>query len=117
MPASPSPARWTRSPRHALWERPSTPVRPPRWVRALSWSPSTGSVAGYTLHRDGSPIAILYLNGSSVGTARSDTTTYVDENVTPLTTYTYAVDAFDGANDHSAQSAPLTVITPVASPE
>jgi len=83
----------------------------------LSWSPSTGSVAGYTLYRDGSPIAILYLNGSSVGTARSDTTTYVDENVTPLTTYTYAVDAFDGANDHSAQSAPLTVITPVASPE
>src|SRR5438874_6248850 len=29
----------------------------------LSWSPSTGSVAGYTLYRDGSPIAILYLNG------------------------------------------------------
>ena len=74
---------------------------------ALSWSPSSASVAGYTVHRD----------GSSIGTARPDTTTFVDEDVTPLTTYTYSVDAFDLVDDHSAPSAPLTVTTPAASPE
>src|SRR5437667_1161846 len=75
---------------------------------ALSWSPSTtGSVAGYTVYRDGSP----------VGTARPDTTTFMDADVAPSTTYEYSVDAFDLANDHSAQSAPLTVTTPAASPE
>ena len=75
---------------------------------ALAWSPpSTGSVAGYTVYRDGSPI----------GTTRPDTTTFVDEDATPSTTYTYAVDAFDLVSDHSAPSAPLALTTPVASPE
>src|SRR5207302_5865240 len=75
---------------------------------ALGWSPpSTGSVAGYTVYRDGSPI----------GTTRPDTTTFVDEDATPSTTYTYAVDAFDLVSDHSAPSAPLALTTPVASPE
>jgi len=74
----------------------------------LSWSASsTGSVAGYAVYRDGSPI----------GTTRPDTTVFVDQDVTPLTTYTYTVDAFDLANDHSAPSAPLTVTTPAVSPE
>src|SRR5881398_252838 len=74
---------------------------------ALSWSPSIGGVAGYTVYRDGSPI----------GTTRPDSTTFMDEDVTGSTTYTYSVDAFDLANDHSAPSAPLTVTTPAASPE
>src|SRR5437867_2518910 len=74
---------------------------------ALSWSPSTGSVAGYTLYRDGSPI----------GTARPDTTTFLDADTAPAASYTYSVDAFDLADDHSAPSAPLTVTTPAASPE
>src|SRR5881396_2332572 len=72
----------------------------------LSWSPSTGSVAGYAVYRD----------GSAIGTTRPDTTTFVDENVTRVTTYTYSVDAFDLANVRSPQSAPLTVTTPAASP-
>src|SRR5216117_4040674 len=74
---------------------------------ALSWSPSTGSVAGYTVYRD----------GSAIGTTRPDTTTFLDPNVTPSTAYTYSVDAFDLANDHSASSVPLTVTTPAQSPE
>ena len=93
-------------------ERPSTPtgleatsVASTRV--ALSWSPSTGSVAGYAVYRNGTP----------VGTARPDTTTFMDADVAPSTTYEYSVDAFDLANDHSAQSAPLTVTTPAASPE
>jgi len=108
---------------------PSTPPGPPSTPTGLeatsvastrvtlSWSPSTGSVAGYTLYRDGSPIAILFLHGSSIGRARPSPTTYVDEDVGPSSTYRYTVDAFDLADEHSPQSAPLTVITPVASPE
>src|SRR5207249_1990106 len=74
---------------------------------ALAWSPSTGSVAGYTVYRD----------GAAIGTARPDTTIFLDPGVMPSTTYTYSVDAFDLANDHSAQSAPLTVPPPAQSPE
>src|SRR5439155_15551622 len=74
---------------------------------ALAWSPSTGSVAGYTVYRD----------ASAIGTARPDTTTFLDPEVTPSTTYIYSVDAFDLANDHSAPSAPLTVTTAAQSPE
>src|SRR5205809_1867649 len=74
---------------------------------ALAWSPSTGSVAGYTVYRD----------GSAIGTTGPNTTTFLDPNVTRATTYGYSVDAFDLANDHSARSASLTVSTPAASPE
>src|SRR6184192_3287854 len=74
---------------------------------ALSWSPSSGSVAGYTVYR----------NGAAIGTTRPDSTIFLDPNVTRATTYTYSVDAFDLANDHSARSAPLGASTPAASPE
>src|SRR5216117_378465 len=74
---------------------------------ALSWSPSTGSVAGYTVYR----------NGAAIGTTGPDTTIFLDRDVTPSTTHTYAVDAFDLVNDHSAPSAPLTLTTPAVSPE
>ena len=73
---------------------------------ALSWSPSSGSVAGYTVYR----------NGTAIGTTRPDTTIFLDPNVTPATAYTYSVDAFDSANDHSAQSV-LAVTTSAQSPE
>src|SRR5438876_1067086 len=74
---------------------------------ALSWSPSSGSVAGYTVYRNGSPI----------GTTGPDTTIFLDWDLTPATTHTYSVDAFDLTNDHSDLSAPLTVTTPAVSPE
>src|SRR5213596_3916899 len=74
---------------------------------ALAWSPSTGSVAGYTVYR----------NGAAIGTTGPDTTIFLDGDVTPATTHTYAVDAFDLVNDHSAPSAPLTLTTPAVSPE
>src|SRR5438552_2846280 len=73
----------------------------------LAWPPSTGSVAGYTVYRD----------GAAIGTTGPDSTTFLDPNVTRATTYTYSVDAFDLANDHSARSAPLGASTPAASPE
>jgi len=74
---------------------------------ALSWSPSSGSVAGYTVYRD----------GAALGTTGPDSTIFLDWDVAPASTHTYSVDAFDLVNDHSAQSAPLTVTTPAVSPE
>src|SRR5438552_948758 len=44
---------------------------------ALSWSPSTGSVAGYTVYRD----------GAAIGTARHDPTTFMDADAAPSTTF------------------------------
>jgi fibronectin type 3 domain-containing protein len=70
----------------------------------LSWTASTDDVgvAGYTIYRAGSPI----------GTVSGTTTTYSDTTVSPSTTYTYTVDAFDAAQNHSAQSAPASATTP-----
>jgi chitodextrinase len=74
----------------------------------LSWNASTGGsggVAGYTVYR----------NGTSIGTTNGSTTTYTDSTVQPSTTYSYTVDAFDAAGDHSAQSTALPVTTPAGS--
>ncbi len=62
----------------------------------LNWNASTDDVgvAGYTIYRDGTVLATVD------GTA----STYVDTTVSAGTTYTYTVDAFDAAGNHSAQS-------------
>jgi hypothetical protein len=76
----------------------------------LSWNASTdstGTLAGYTVYR----------NGKSIGTTNASTTTFTDSTVQPSTTYSYTVDAFDTAGNHSAQSSPaLQVTTPGAPP-
>ncbi len=75
----------------------------------LSWTASTdstGTLAGYTVYR----------NGTSIGTANASTTTFTDSTVQPSTTYSYTVDAFDTAGNHSAQSSALQVTTPAAPP-
>ncbi len=74
---------------------------------ALSWTASTdsgGTLAGYTVYR----------NGTSIGTANAATTTFTDSTAQPSTTYSYTVDAFDTAGNHSAQSTALPVTTPAA---
>jgi chitodextrinase len=70
----------------------------------LSWLPSTDNVAigGYTIYRDGAAI------GSTEGTG----TTYTDTSVVNSVTYSYRVDAFDLAGNHSAQSTATSVTTP-----
>ncbi|MCM8749281.1 hypothetical protein NET02_08995 [Thermomicrobiaceae bacterium CFH 74404] len=72
----------------------------------LRWDPSTDNigVAGYTVYRDGVQLA----------TVDGSTTTYADTTVTAGTSYTYTVDAFDAAGNHSAQSTPATATTPAA---
>jgi hypothetical protein len=74
----------------------------------LNWSASTDSagVAGYTIYRDGGVLATV---GGSV-------LSFSDGTVAAGTTYTYAVDAFDAARNHSAQSSPVTVTTPAPPP-
>lgn len=74
----------------------------------LSWSASTDNVGvtGYTIYR----------GGVQVGT--SATTNYSDIGLSASTQYTYTVDAFDAAGNHSAQStsASATTQAPSASP-
>jgi chitodextrinase len=71
---------------------------------SLSWNASTDNVgvSGYTVYR----------NGTAIGTTGGSTTTYTDSTVAPSTSYSYTVDAFDNAGNHSAQSAALPVTTP-----
>jgi hypothetical protein len=75
---------------------------------SLSWNASSDNVgvAGYTVYR----------NGTLYGTTGSSATTYTDTTVAPLTSYSYTVDAFDAAGNHSAQSSSLPVTTPAGVP-
>ena len=71
---------------------------------SLSWSASTDAVgvAGYDVYR----------NGSSTPLAAGVTTiSYSDTTVSPGTTYTYTVAAYDAAGNLSAQSSPVSVTT------
>ncbi len=69
----------------------------------IQWSASTDNVdvAGYTVYRDGAAIA----------TVDPRTTSYSDWGLTPSTSYTYTVAAFDTAGNTSAQSSPVTATT------
>jgi chitodextrinase len=72
----------------------------------LTWAASSDNVGvtGYTIYR----------NGASLGTVSGTTQAYSDTTVSPSTSYTYTVDAFDLADNHSAQSTPAAVTTPAA---
>jgi fibronectin type 3 domain-containing protein len=72
---------------------------------ALQWSASTDnvSVVGYTVYRNGAELATV-----------TGGTSYTDATVSPATTYTYTVDAYDAAANHSAASAPASATTPSA---
>jgi hypothetical protein len=67
----------------------------------LSWTASTGvvAVAGYNLFR----------NGVQVGT--STIASYQDSNLTPSTSYTYAVSAYDASGNQSAPCATIQATT------
>lgn len=68
----------------------------------LSWSASTDNVgvAGYKIYRDEILIATTSL------------TTYSDKNLSPSTTYTYAVSAYDTTGNNSLKSSGVSVTTP-----
>jgi chitodextrinase len=68
---------------------------------ALSWTASTDNVgvAGYRVYR----------GSTEAGT--SATTSFTDTGLSPATSYTYTVKAYDAAGNTSAASAPVTVTT------
>jgi acid phosphatase type 7 len=72
----------------------------------LTWNrPPEADTAGYTVYRNGAQLATV--TGAS-------NTSYSDTSVSASTTYSYTVDAFDGASppNHSRQSAAVSATTP-----
>lgn len=67
----------------------------------LSWTASTDNtlVSGYKVYRDGSQIATTNSN------------TYSDTSLSPTTSYTYTIAAYDNAGNTSAQSTPAIATT------
>ena len=65
---------------------------------SLAWNAATDNTAvtGYTVYRNGTPI----------GTTAPATLAFTDTTTTASTTYTYAVDAFDAAGNHSPRAPP-----------
>jgi uncharacterized protein with LGFP repeats len=57
----------------------------------------------------------VYRNGAAIGLTDPATLSFIDSTVAPGATYTYTVDAFDGAGNHSARSPGLVVTTPATS--
>jgi fibronectin type 3 domain-containing protein len=76
----------------------------------LSWTASTDNVGvtGYDVYRNGSSTPLATLSGSTL--------TYADKAVSDATKYSYKVDAFDAAGNHSAQSASASATTPDVTP-
>ena len=72
----------------------------------LSWSPSTDTV-GVTGYR-------IYRNGTQVATAVG--TTYANTGLTPATSYSYRVAAYDAAGNLSPQSAAVSATTLTSTP-
>lgn len=72
----------------------------------LSWAPSTDDVAvtGYRVYRNGTQIA------------QPTTNSFSDSGLNPSTTYTYTVQAVDGAGNTSSQSASAQATTQAAPP-
>jgi chitodextrinase len=80
---------------------------------SLSWNPSTDlpnpggvGLTGYYIYRNNATTPTY--------TVTAPTTTFVDSNVNPSTTYQYAVTAFDKNNNVSAETANVSVTTPAA---
>lgn len=69
----------------------------------LSWNASTDNagVRGYGIYR----------NGVLVKTVDQNTLSYADTKLTPVTTYSYQVDAFDASGNHSPLSAARSATT------
>jgi chitodextrinase len=69
---------------------------------ALSWSAATDNtgVTGYQVYRNG--IRVAAVSG----------TTYSDAGLSPATTYSYAIAAYDAAGNVSAQSSSVSAATP-----
>jgi chitodextrinase len=70
----------------------------------LNWTAASDNVGvtGYTIYRGGTALAAV----------PATPTSYQDTSVVGSTTYSYTVDAYDAAGNHSAQSSPASATTP-----
>jgi hypothetical protein len=75
----------------------------------LSWTASTGSVAGYYVLRNGVQVGAPTSTGWS--TATGTPTAYSDVDLSPSTVYTYTVEAYASGNVVSSPSAAVTTTT------
>lgn len=111
--ARPDPAMWSAVNAPLSGAGDSQPPTVPTGLQAnavspsrvdLTWTASTDNVAvaGYRVRR----------NGAVVGTPSG--TTFSDTGVSPNTSYSYSVTAFDAAGNESAASAAVNVTTPAA---
>ena len=79
----------------------------PTYSVTLAWSPATSGglpVTYYQVFRGGSPTSLTQI-GSSVAAS------YVDNSLSPATTYYYALKAGDSSGDLSTMSAPIAATT------
>ncbi|MGZ4569677.1 MAG: beta strand repeat-containing protein [Blastococcus sp.] len=72
----------------------------------LSWTPSSGGVAGYTVYSGGAPL----------GNVSPGSTTFIDTTVNASSSYSYTVAAFNLSGQYSAMSNAAAVTTPARSP-
>jgi hypothetical protein len=79
----------------------------PQYSVALSWNPSTSSVAGYNVYRGTASGVYSKINNSLDGT-----TTYTDSTVASGMTYYYAATAVSPGGQESGYSSPLKVTIP-----
>jgi hypothetical protein len=83
----------------------------------MTWAPSsdtsTGNsgIKGYNIYRNGSTTP---LNGTTLATCTTSICSYGDGTAQPSSTYTYQVEAVDGANNKSLKASSNSVTTPVA---
>jgi hypothetical protein len=102
----PSPA--TRS-----WTVDTTPPSAPVNLSATATSPTTVSLS-WNASTDGNGVTgyDIVRNGTTIGSVPGTATSYLDASASPATSYSYTVDARDGAGNVSQASAPATVTTP-----
>ena len=84
----------------------------------IGWLESSDAgtgVSGYKVYRKGPGEAGFTLVATNAGTGPG-ATSYQDLTVKPASAYQYQVSAYDGANNESAPSVPLTVTTPAGPP-
>ena len=79
----------------------------------INWQDPMGLIAGYQITRTpaftgGSPVILTRASNTSV------LDQYLDQNVTPGTSYTYTLQAFDYANNYSQATAAQTVTVGIA---